>query len=507
MKPIIKELVQGIGPFIIFLKQNKKTALLLFAVYCLAFTAIWRANFYYADDIGRSITGYGWTSDFNRFSSSALQFLLLNMNLKLVDLSPYTQIFALLLTTLSSLLLIYLFAKQDKKPSFLTIMSSAFLGLCPYTIACFVYKFDAPCMALALLAAIFPFLFYNSKRSIFFCISFLGLLIMWTSYQAYSGVYVILALSLAFKSFLEKEALKKIIKQTLFCAAPFFLAAIAFKFCLPSSEGYRSTEVFSPAELIPGFFRNLLAVSGIIWSSFNTIWKALVILTITAYFISFPTRKGKWLNNLLLSLPCLILFYIFSIGAFLLLKESFYPPRSFCGISVAFSITGLFIASNLDNSKINSFQTRLLAVPALLLLYQFFIFEIAFGNALASQQQYTAFRLESLANDLSEIYPDKSMQQGKRVQIQGDIGYSGITNHIASQYPIIKELITSETTGLSEHVWGTRQLFYYYDLGFENAFVGGNERFDCEAMKNIKETSYHTIYSDESTSVICISLK
>ncbi len=86
-------------------------------------------------DLRRSVTGYGWTPDFNRYSSSALQFFLINMNLKLVDLSPYTQILALLFTTLSSFILIYLFTAPNQKPSPLIVIAPTFLGLCPYTIS------------------------------------------------------------------------------------------------------------------------------------------------------------------------------------------------------------------------------------------------------------------------------------------------------------------------------------------------------------------------------------
>lgn len=505
---MIGDFKRGIKLFFNFLKQNKKIFIIIFAVYCFAFVAIWRANFYYADDVGRSVIGYGWTSDFGRYSSSALQFFLLNMNLKLVDLSPYTQVFALLLTAFSSFILIYLFTEREKKPSFPTILASAFLGLCPYTIACFVYKFDAPCMALALFATVFPFLFYFSKRSTFFGASLICLLIMWTSYQAYSGVYVVMAIAMAFKSILDKEIFKEVLKRTLFAAFSFFVVVILYKICFPDVNGYRSIEMFSFAKLIPGFLGNLFAVLGLIWASFNAFWKILTILFFGVYLISFLAVEDSWkkkLRNFLFGLGCLFLFVIFSFGAFLLLKEDYFPIRSFCGISVAFTVLGLFTARNMSGLKIKPYFSAILAAPMALLLYQFFVFEVAFGNVLSDQWRYSSFRIEALADDLAELFPDKAEQQNTQLQIQGDIGFSAITAHVATEYPIINELITSETSGLTEHVWGSRRAYYYYDLNFEDAFVALTGRFDYSSMNKIKDTSYHTIYMDDGR--VCVVLK
>ena len=68
--------------------------LLVFAIYCLAMLAIWRSGFSYMDDLGRSISGYTWSHEFNRYSSSIIS-ILFGTNMSLVDLSPWTQIFSM----------------------------------------------------------------------------------------------------------------------------------------------------------------------------------------------------------------------------------------------------------------------------------------------------------------------------------------------------------------------------------------------------------------------------
>ncbi len=93
-----------------------KPFLIIFGIYCFAMLAIWLAGVSYADDAGRAITGKGWTSDFNRYSSSLLSFFLIQMRFSLVDISPLGQILAMGLLTISTLILVELFG--DKKEAF-----------------------------------------------------------------------------------------------------------------------------------------------------------------------------------------------------------------------------------------------------------------------------------------------------------------------------------------------------------------------------------------------------
>ncbi len=88
----------------LFFKTYWKPLTLIFLFYCFALLAVLRANDYYVDDTGRAVIGYGWTSDFKRYGST-------------------------------------------------------FLGVAPYSLALWLYKFDAPCMALAL------FFFCHSRLS------------------------------------------------------------------------------------------------------------------------------------------------------------------------------------------------------------------------------------------------------------------------------------------------------------------------------------------------------
>ncbi|MBQ2637963.1 hypothetical protein IJG10_02460, partial [Candidatus Saccharibacteria bacterium] len=62
-------------------------------------------------------------------------------------------------------------------------------------------------------------------------------------------------------------------------------------------------------------------------------------------------------------------------------------------------------------------------------------------------------------------------------------------------------------TGLSEHVWGTRRLLFYYGLTFDNFFVADNGRFDCNSFSLKLETAYHKILESSDESSVCIVVK
>ena len=490
----------------LFLKTYWKPLLFIFLFYCFSFLAIIRANEYYVDDTGRAVIGYGWTSDFKRYSSTFLSFFLLNMNTKVVDLSPFTQIFALLLTAFSSVFLCLILSgkKNGAKLSTLSLVLSTFLGIAPYSISLWIYKFDAPCMALALFVSIVPFLFRSGKNRFLYPVaSIFCLLILWTSYQAFSGVYSLLCLLIVVNELTSKKKTKPTIRFLLISVGSYLLSAILYKI-LPDvglAPSYRSTEIFGMLELVPGIINNLRALFATIWSDFPLAWKVLLSATIVVFPLSFIFKKGNHAKNFGIGFLTLLAIFTTCFGPFLALKELALQPRSLCAFSVALACLGIILGNNLKK------KLQLLSIPSLLLIYSFMIFSFALGNALAGQKAYSTFRNSTLASDLSRLYPDSSEFSQKQVQILGDIGLSAVTKHASESYPLIPRIIDESQTGLSEHVWGTRRLLFYYGLKFDNYFVAKNEKFDYELFNIKLDSQYHKIYESQDSTKICIVLK
>ena len=199
-----------------------KPFLLLCIIYGLGIVSIIRANFNYIDDLGRVYNAYRGWSNWSRYISEYFS-IIVQTDKQLMDISPLPQIIAILFLALASVILIYIFS-NDEKISYWSILSVVPLGLCPYFLECLSYKpyfleclsykFDSPYMALSILASVLPFLFLKYGNKAFFITSFIGCMVMCMTYQASSGIYVLIALFLAAKKFNEGTRYFEIVKYS-----------------------------------------------------------------------------------------------------------------------------------------------------------------------------------------------------------------------------------------------------------------------------------------------------
>ena len=471
-----------------------KPFLIIFGIYCLAMIAIWHAGVSYADDAGRAITGKGWTSDFNRYSSSLLSFLLVQMRFSLVDISPLGQIIAMALLTVATLILVDLFGDK-KKLSHLIVATLA--GLTPFTLSLWLYKFDAPCMALALLACILPFAIKFKKSWQFGLFSFFSLMVALTSYQAFTGVYLLLLLALSFRDYLNKKPFDW--QRIVFGLASFLLALLIFKFAFPEPEGYRSLEMWSLGGFIPGVISNAGRVFAQIFTSFGRNWLIFLALVAIAFVVSIILNsKRKGAQKALESFVA-VLFAVISIplsyGIYLALADAPYNPRSLIGVGVAFAIITLLTLRG---------KRQYFAIPAIILVYLFTVYAFALGNGLKYQQNYATYRNSELATHLSETYPSKEELSTKKVQIHGDIGLAEQNKHLADLYPITRDIIDAHQTGLSSYTWGSWSLHVDYDLSYDYTGLLDTS-YDCSTFETKYDGYYERIF--EQDNLICIEIK
>jgi len=133
-----------------------KPVLLMFGIYLLGIISIIRANFYFMDDVGRSVDAFrGWIA-MSRYVAEFLS-VFIHADARLTDISPLPQLLAVFILAISSVLLVYVL--NDSKITIAGLLASIPVGLSPYMLECLSYKFDAPYMALSVLASIVPFLF------------------------------------------------------------------------------------------------------------------------------------------------------------------------------------------------------------------------------------------------------------------------------------------------------------------------------------------------------------
>jgi hypothetical protein len=333
-----------------------------------------------------------------------------------------------------------------------------------------------------------------------FLVSFICLMAMWMSYQASSGIFLVMILGLTLKDFLDNVRIKNILKKNLIFISSYFFAALIFKFAMPAPKGYRKTEIFAFSEMISGLYYNIAELFKTLLSYLNEVWNILAVLLFICFIASliiFSKRKRAFiLSDVVAGVLFVALAVPASYGAFLVLKENPLNGRSLIGIGMVLAIIGIITTKNF-----NQLWQKFMAVPLLILLYSFLVFSFAFGNVLADQERYANFRNELLLDDLSRIWTSKDAVAKTKLQIEGNIGRTDVAIHVASRYPVIKSIWGQ--VGLQDDWFGFSKLRYYYNRKQER-ISNRDRKMDANKMKTVLDTYYHTIKEGENGDVLVI---
>ena len=473
------------------LKQNKKEFIssvgFLFIIYFLAIFSIIRANFNYVDDLRRCIDGYGLAGVFSRHISKHLSHLLHASN-HIADISPLPQLVACLILAITGFILVKIICNKTNK---LLLIASLPIGLSPYFLECFSYKFDAPYMALSILACVFPFLFMQKKWWLFSLVSIASILVMTMTYQAASGIFIMLTVYFFFTNFLYKKNSTK--DNFLFLSislVSFCIAIMVFRyfFMEPIDFGYVATDIASSENIITIFLRNIKKYFTILFSGFNITWKILSLAIIIIFYIKaiVLSKINKILSTFLTTF--FLGFLLLSIfGLYLFLQAPLFVPRAMYAVGVFIAILCIDIGFSLK---------KIFSIPAIALIWCCFVFSFAYGNALADQKRYNTFRTELLLHDLSSLLPVKT-DKPYSIKLINNAGYSPVVEHTAVNNPMIKKLVPRNLGG--GWPWG-----YYYLTRYHKFMLKMDENIADEEMPVIFDSYYHTIKNLDNNIVVIL---
>ena len=477
---------------IIKYKFLAKPFIILAFIYCLGIVSIIRANFNYIDDLGRVSDGYRGWMNWSRYISEGLS-VLIHTDSRLMDISPLPQILACLILAFASVILIYVFTEKEQISKW-NILAVLPLGLSPYFLECLSYKFDSPYMALSVLASIFPFLFVKYSEKIYFAMSIAGCLVMCMTYQASSGIYVLVTLFLATKKLNEDKPYFRFIAVS---ALSYVISLVVFRIALMRKlNDYATTDTAGVSDLIPTVCNNIQTYFNLIYSDFNRVWLVLIALLAFAFIYTFvKVTSLKIYESLLLAFMLLVFGSVLSYGGYILLKHPLFVPRGMYGIGVLLAIISVNITAISKNNFIK--------IVCILLSWCFFVFSFSYGNALAEQKRYTDFRVNMLITDLNKLQPQNNMDM--LMQLDGNIGKSpALTRRIDKRYPIIKRLVPS-TLG-ADWVWNQYYLYNYFNLPrIKQHFDTKKQDFKKFNLPVIVNSRYHDIMANDK--YILVQLK
>lgn len=453
----------------------------IFLIFLFSICAIVRANYSYLDDLDRIVSGTRGWSGWDRYLAQQLS-VILNTDSRMVDISPLPQVIAVAFLAATSVILISLFCRT-KEISFKNIFAVLPVGISPYFLQCLSYKFDAPYMALSIFASIFPFLFINSLYRIYGIISVISVLIMYNTYQASSGIYILVALYLTFSRWNEGKNIEACFKFFVNSCIYFLLASIIYKlFFVTPRNIYVSNSIAPINEIIYISFSNIYSYVSFILSDFNIRWLILLILVIISFIYSFIRFSSRGLMQSGIAAIFLVFFgAIISYGAYIILEKPLFAPRAMYGIGVFIALMNLHIVNISKNcfTKIISFS----------LVWCFIVFAFMYGNALAEQKNYVDYRVGVFISDFSKLNIDHSNLVS--MQIAGDMGVSPIVENLGRKYPIINRLIYKSVGGY--YPWDVSNIYYHF--GLKNIKVS-KENLEKLELPIIVDNKYHMIRSD-----------
>jgi len=490
MKQEIKECLSEID-FKVFVRPT----LLMFIIYLLGVLTIFRANFLYLDDVSRSIVGYRGWYDWSRYVSEIAS-IFVHSDTNLTEISPLPQLLAILILAFSSVLLVYIIGK--KKITTVRLLASIPLGLSPYFIECLAFKFDAPYMALSVLASIIPFLFVAHKKA-FLLISVASLLIMVMTYQAASGIYMMIVVILGFQYWNNREKSNKEILSLLGIAVlAFCFAMLLFRFFLmrdlnKEDSGYVSNSMHSIPNILIGILINIKRYAETIIHDFGITWKIGVGLVLLLFIVQSMRRSvRKKYVSLFVSVVIICLSFAISYGVYSLLRTTSYEPRALIGFGAFLACFCIYLVLDYKKAAI---------VTVVALNWCFFVFAFSYGNALADQARYAEFRISILLHDLSTLYPNLG-RDDMSFYLKNSIDYTPSVMNISKRYPIIEKLVPKRLG--DESVWDRYYYIRCFNFSNYHGVLYGIADYDALNFPVVLDSYYHTIRSDGSRVLILL---
>lgn len=457
-----------------------KYFLIAFSVYLLGILSLIRADVYYIDDLGRAAIGYKEWDNFSRYISWFLS-TPMHMSTTLSDIAPLTQLVAIAFLSFASVILVWsvreiIWKNEDrlwesseipykKRLTVLGIIASIPIGLSPYFLEELSFRFDSPYMALSVLFSVIPFVFIHHIKA-YIPVSFLCSLGMCMTYQASSGIEIILV---SFFAFLMLNQTNAGIKKTLIfvCVSMccYLLALGVFKLFImhPFAHDQASTEMYHLGDLASGVLKNIIVYVGYLWNDFGWSGIKICFFGLLGFFVLssiYQARVNKAISALL-ALSVLAIGIVFSYGTYLVLVEPLTRPRAFIGIGVFSATISVYVVSawrgwahkreevaraNSGNLITRSVPQRVFfvfsAIVAGFFSWSLVVFANSYGNALAAQDKYLDFRFTLLLNDLVNSVPKKAADyQDYLYRIKGWVTAAPIVENSSKDNRIMKRLV------------------------------------------------------------------
>ena len=449
---------------------TSRSFVILVFVYLLGLSSMIRANRFYLDDLGRTLYGYADWLPSARPLAEALSWLFY-LGPKTLDASPLTQLLAIGILALTSLLLL---EALRLRPTLWALLCTVPIGLSPYGLENLSYKFDAPGMAFGLLCAVAAACLLRRPNRPNMLYAALLLFASTSFYQPALGAFLAICAYAALQDFSSRKRLGTVLRR---------LGA----FTLPFIAGVGVYVLQAPLWFVPSQYTDyvekhanmpeLVQLPGVLHSNVATYLRCLVndwtsnsmgrLFALVALLFCL-TLVARWVRSTraavvqhgmgallpqglrLLALGVVVFCFLLTpFGIQLLLESPVWTPRTFYGFGVmlALMLLQLHIFSKGNVQKVG------LRIAQGLVVWQVLVFAQVYGNLLENQNDWELTRMTLLAADLNAYIT----QTGNcKVAFVGSLGSSPLNSQTTTRYPLLGRLVTVPLT--SAWRWGYEEL-------------------------------------------------
>lgn len=464
-------------------KEVGKSLLILFVLLTVGFLSIILADANYVDDEKRIPTGLaGWGMVASRYLADILAYGV-HTSTFLADVSPLTQFIAIFEMALASLVLLHICTGRLSYScwEYLAVVP---LSLSPFFLQCMSYKYDAPYMAFSVLVSLVPFLLVDAnKKRWFCCAAFLGAIAMCCTYQASSGIALMMTVYLAVAWKLQGRSAKTIVGFCTQSIVSFAAALLFYRVFMVRGEGVGT----SLAVQFPDVLFNVANNYSIYISQTIRMMKGWWLVAVGVIFVGYlvvmmkrrtPSQKPlAAFGIIVIGAVCM---GALSYGIYPIFENPTYTPRCMYGFGLFVSLLTITVASGR--------HLFLCKIAVGVLAWALISFSYMYGNALQVQNEWMHFRADYAVQRMAEI--DLVMANEEvRLQITGTIGYAPALEETIDRNPMLSSLVPVTLQGPA---WGGRQhLLYYYGMNFCDAPSVDEE--DWSNLPLLQEDYYQAI--------------
>lgn len=465
--------------------------IILLTVYAIALFPLLRANVNYIDDNGRAFGGYTGWYNFSRFLADYLAYPIHCGDL-LTDISPLPQLLAMVIMAFASIAVIQAFKGGDEGISLWDLIAVLPLGLYPYFLENLSYKFDAPYMAISVLASVVPLLFRH-KRVPYLFAAFAGTMAVCMTYQAGLGIFPMAVVFLAFSQWYKKERSTQQVLLFVLDSAVAYLTAVGiyFLFLMIPIDFYISTEVGPVSQI----FANYRQYFALVKSDSHESW-AVPMLLLAVWYVAMCVYSSKQnrVLTLFLSVLVLVLSALLAFGLYPALEAPLFDPRAMYGVGALVAFLGVGNPAQHDKAAPNRAASVMLAWAIL-------VFAATYGNALAAQRDYEDFRMEEAIYALTNLEEFRGDSEVKTVQVDGSVGLAPVVVNSANKYRLIRRIVPIQFA--EKWDWGIYRFCNYYGLNRKIQCASATIQ-DYSGYTIVSQSFYHTIYHKDGNFVISL---